>query len=112
MRTTRSFDLAGILARRLAGVTGARARVRRRPEGGGYRVEVPLGCSGEAAHRELLAVLAGADRFGHRSCAGAQLIWAEVDDRPGAGTGGRTDGRGDGGPEQAGRDQESEERGP
>ncbi|MEV4614815.1 hypothetical protein AB0K43_19790 [Kitasatospora sp. NPDC049258] len=56
--------------------------MRRRPEGGGYRVEVPLAAGrGEAAHQELLTVLAEADRFGHRYSTGAQLAWAEFDDR-------------------------------
>ncbi|MFJ1707296.1 hypothetical protein [Kitasatospora sp. NPDC088346] len=77
MRSTRVFDLAG----RLAAAAGVRARVRRRPGGGGYRVEAPLsGDLGEDAHRAVLVALADADRFGHEYSDAAQLVWAEVDD--------------------------------
>jgi hypothetical protein len=34
----------------------------------------------EQAHRAVLAVLAGADRFGHHNTPAAQRIWAEVDE--------------------------------
>ncbi|MEU9133965.1 hypothetical protein AB0D08_38800 [Kitasatospora sp. NPDC048540] len=86
MRSTWAFDLAGRLAGRIAAATGTRARVRRRPEGGGYRVEavLPEGL-GDVPHLLLLSVLAEADRYGHRYCGEVDLVWAEVDDRAGRG---------------------------
>ncbi|WP_156179032.1 hypothetical protein [Saccharothrix sp. ST-888] len=75
MRTTRVFDLAN----RLAVAAGARARVRLRP--GGYLVEVSLP-AGLTEEQELavLAVLADADRCGHRYSAAAEKVWAEFDE--------------------------------
>ncbi|GAA2751504.1 MULTISPECIES: hypothetical protein [Kitasatospora] len=76
MRTTRAFDLAY----RLAVAAGARARVRRRPDGG-YRVEAEIpGDLGEEAHRAVLTALAAADRFGHVYLAASHSVWAEIDE--------------------------------
>jgi hypothetical protein len=76
VRTTRVFELAN----RLAAATGGRARIRQRP-GGGYLVEaeLPAGLTGEA-QRAVLAVLAAADRYGHRFSTTAQRVWAEIDE--------------------------------
>ncbi|WP_329498287.1 hypothetical protein [Kitasatospora herbaricolor] len=73
---TKAFDLAV----RLAVAAGTRARVRCRREGG-FLVEAAVpGDLGDEAHRAVLAVLAGADRYGHRYTDTAQAVWAEFDD--------------------------------
>lgn len=76
MRTTRVFDVAN----RLATAAGTRARIRPRP-GGGYRVELalPPGLT-TRAQLEVLAALAGADRYGHHYSDTAQRVWAEFDE--------------------------------
>ncbi|MFD0260009.1 hypothetical protein ACFRKE_20935 [Kitasatospora indigofera] len=35
---------------------------------------------GDEAHGAVLAVLAGADRYGHRYTDAAQAVWAELDE--------------------------------
>lgn len=48
---------------------------------GGFRVEAVVpGDLGEEAHGAVLAVLAGADRYGHRYTDAAQAVWAELDE--------------------------------
>jgi len=78
VRTTRVFDLAS----RLATAAGARVHIRRRADGG-YRVEAALpGGLSEQAHRDVLAALADADRYGHQYTAAAHRVWAELDEEP------------------------------
>ncbi|MFJ1755799.1 hypothetical protein [Kitasatospora sp. NPDC088134] len=75
MRTTRVFELASDLA--AAG--GAEARIQRLP-GGGYRIEATLPTGpDEHDYRAVLAVLARADRYGHRYTARSHTVWAEID---------------------------------